>query len=210
LLFSMMAHVLDLLGKISPAELWQQHGHTLALLAAVLVASIGFVAAQALFKYQGVFSNFPMRLRWNFHRLMLEQSMSFYQDEFAGRIATKVMQTSLAVRDTWLIVTDILVYVVIYFVTMLAVLGGFDMALVLPFLGWLAAYLAGAVVLRAAPGQGGAGAGRRPVADDRPHHRRVHQHRHRQAVLARAPRGRPSPARRCRSSWSRPTARCAW
>jgi ATP-binding cassette subfamily B multidrug efflux pump len=142
LLFSMMAHVLDLLGKISPAQLWQQHGHTLAVLAAVLVASIGFVAAQALFKYQGVFSNFPMRLRWNFHRLMLEQSMSFYQDEFAGRIATKVMQTSLAVRDTWLIVTDILVYVVIYFVTLLAVLGAFDIGLVLPFLIWLAAYLA--------------------------------------------------------------------
>jgi ATP-binding cassette subfamily B multidrug efflux pump len=70
-----------------------------------------------------VFGNFPMRLRWNFHRLMLGQSMSFYQDEFAGRIATKVMQTALAVRDTWLIVTDILVYVVIYFVTMLAVVG---------------------------------------------------------------------------------------
>ncbi len=142
LLFSMMAHVLDVLGKISPPQLWQQHGHTLALLSAVLVGSIGLAAAQALFKYQGVFSNFPMRLRWNFHRLMLEQSMSFYQDEFAGRIATKVMQTSLAVRDSWLIVTDILVYVVIYFVTLLAVLGAFDVGLVLPFLVWLVAYLA--------------------------------------------------------------------
>jgi hypothetical protein len=40
-----------------------------------------------------------MRLRWNFHRLMLAQSMGFYQDEFAGRIAAKVMQTALAVRD---------------------------------------------------------------------------------------------------------------
>ena len=47
-----------------------------------------------------------MLLRWNFHRLMLGQSMGFYQDEFAGRIATKVMQTALAVRDTWLIVAS--------------------------------------------------------------------------------------------------------
>ena len=52
-----------------------------------------------------------MRLRWNFHRLMLGQSMSFYQDEFAGRVATKVMQTALAVRDAWMIVADILVFV---------------------------------------------------------------------------------------------------
>jgi ATP-binding cassette, subfamily B, multidrug efflux pump len=72
--------------------------------------------------------------------LMLAQSMSFYQDEFAGRIATKVMQTALAVRDTWLIFTDILVYVVIYFVTLIAVLGAFDGWLVVPFMGWLFLY----------------------------------------------------------------------
>ena len=41
-----------------------------------------------------------MRLRWNFHRLMLGQSLGFYQDEFAGRVSAKVMQTALAVRDT--------------------------------------------------------------------------------------------------------------
>jgi ATP-binding cassette subfamily B multidrug efflux pump len=82
-----------------------------------------------------------MRLRWNFHRLMLDQSMGFYQDEFAGRIATKVMQTALAVRDTWLVLADILVYVVIYFLTIVAVVGGMDPWLMLPFLGWLAAYV---------------------------------------------------------------------
>ena len=141
LLFSMMAHVIDLLGRVKPAELWQGHGHTLTLLAVVLLASVVFAALQALFKYQGLFGNFPMRMRWNFHRLMLAQSMSFYQDEFAGRIATKVMQTSLAVRDTWLIFTDILVYVVIYFVTLIAVLGAFNAWLVVPFLGWLALYI---------------------------------------------------------------------
>jgi ATP-binding cassette subfamily B multidrug efflux pump len=67
--------------------------------------------------------------------------MAFYQDEFAGRMATKVMQTALAVRDTWMIVADILVFVVIYFVTMVAVVGGFDRWLLLPFLGWLLLYI---------------------------------------------------------------------
>jgi ATP-binding cassette subfamily B multidrug efflux pump len=140
LLFSMMAHIVDLLGKAEPAQLWHQHGSLLATLGAILGVSIVFAALQALFKYQGVFGNFPMRLRWNFHRLMLEQSMAFYQDEFAGRIATKVMQTSLAVRDTWLIFTDILVYVLIYFATMIAVVGAFDAWLMVPFLGWLVLY----------------------------------------------------------------------
>jgi ATP-binding cassette subfamily B multidrug efflux pump len=141
LLFSMMAHVVDVLGHVAPAALWQQQGRVLTWLGGILLASVVFAALQALFKYQGLFSNFPMRLRWNFHRLMLEQSMGFYQDEFAGRISTKVMQTALAVRDTWLIFTDILVYVVIYFVTLIAVVGVFDAWLVLPFMGWLGLYL---------------------------------------------------------------------
>ena len=82
-----------------------------------------------------------MRLRWKFHRLLLSQSLGFYQDEFAGRIATKVMQTALAVRDTWLIVAEILVFVVIYFVTMLAVIGSFDVWVLVPFCAWVALYV---------------------------------------------------------------------
>jgi ATP-binding cassette subfamily B multidrug efflux pump len=140
ILFSMMAHVVDLLSTVKPAELWAREGRTLAMLAGVMAASVGVAGLWALIKYQAVFSNFPMRLRWNFHRLMLGQSLSFYQDEFAGRIATKVMQTALAVRDTWLIFADILTYVLIYFGTMLAVVGGFDWRVMLPFLGWLAFY----------------------------------------------------------------------
>ncbi|MCW5633327.1 MAG: ABC transporter ATP-binding protein [Rubrivivax sp.] len=142
LLFSMMAHVVDVLAQVRPADLWQREGTTLLVLGGVLLGSIALAALQALVKYQAVYGNFPMRLRWNFHRLLLEQSMSFYQDEFAGRIATKVMQTALAVRDCWLIVTDILVYVVIYFVTMVGIVGAFDLLLVAPFLGWLALYVA--------------------------------------------------------------------
>ena len=142
LLFSMMAHVVDLLGKTPPAELWQRHGSLLAVLGGVLGLSIVFAALQALFKYQGIFGNFPMRLRWSFHRLMLAQSMAFYQDEFAGRISTKVMQTALAVRDTWLTFADILVYVVIYFATMVGVMAAFDAWLMVPFLGWLVLYVA--------------------------------------------------------------------
>ena len=140
LLFSMMAHIVDSLGRVEPAQLWAEEGRTLTIMSAVLAASIVLALLQALLKYQAVFSNFPMRMRWNFHRLMLEQSMSFYQDEFAGRISTKVMQTALAVRDTWLIFCDILVYVVIYFITMVVVVGAFDLRLVLPFMGWLALY----------------------------------------------------------------------
>ncbi len=141
LLFSMMGRVVDWLGQVDKAHLWSDHLGTLTLLAGVLVLSPLLVALQSLLKHQTLAANFPMRLRWNFHRLMLGQSMSFYQDEFAGRVATKVMQTSLAVRDTVLIVTDILVFVIIYFVTMVTVVGRFDLWLLLPFFAWLGLYM---------------------------------------------------------------------
>ena len=141
LLFAMLGRVVDWLGAATPATLWDEHRGSLLLLAAILAASPVVVAAQTMLKHQALAGNFPMRLRWNFHRLLLGQSLGFYQDEFAGRIATKVMQTALAVRDVWMILADILVFVVIYFVTMVAVVGSFDLWVLVPFLGWLALYV---------------------------------------------------------------------
>ncbi len=141
LLFSFLGSIVDWLSKVQPADLWTQERGRLLLLGAVLAGSIALVALQSMIKQQTLFGNFPMLLRWNFHRMMLGQSMSFYQDEFAGRIATKVMQTALAVRDTWLIVAELLVFVVIYFVTLLAVLGNFDLRLLVPFLAWVSLYI---------------------------------------------------------------------
>ena len=141
LLFAMLGRIVDWLGATPPAQVWSEHGGTLLLLAAVLAASPLAVALQTLIKHQALAGNFPMRLRWNFHRLLLGQSLGFYQDEFAGRIATKVMQTALAVRDVWMIVADILVFVVIYFVTMAVIVGAFDLRALVPFLAWLALYV---------------------------------------------------------------------
>ena len=142
LLFSMMGHIVDWLAKVEPSQLWARERGSLLLLAGVLLASPLVVALQTLFKHQALAGNLPMRLRWNFHRLMLGQSMGFYQDEFAGRVAAKVMQTALAVRDVVMILGDIMVFVVIYFVTMAAIVGSFDTWLLLPFALWLVLYAA--------------------------------------------------------------------
>lgn len=141
LLFAMLGRVVDWLARVEPASLWAEEGSTVLLLVGIIGGSIVLVALQTMLKHQTLAGNFPMRLRWNFHRMMLAQSMAFYQDEFAGRVAAKVMQTALAVRDTILILTDILVFVTIYFVTMIVVVGGFDSWLLLPFIGWLGCYL---------------------------------------------------------------------
>jgi ATP-binding cassette subfamily B multidrug efflux pump len=141
LLFAMLGKIVDWLADIPPQLLWNQERSTLLIFAGILAASPFLVGLQNLFKHQVLGGNFPMRLRWNFHRLMLNQSMHFYQDEFAGRIAAKVMQTSLALRDVCFILGDILVYVAIYFFTLIAVVGYFNTWMLVPFLGWLLLYV---------------------------------------------------------------------
>jgi ATP-binding cassette, subfamily B, multidrug efflux pump len=140
LLFAFLGRIVDWLGAVPQAELWTRHGSTLMWIGIALAASMVITLGWALLRFNTIAGNFPMRLRWRFHRLLLGQSMSFYQDEFAGRISTKLMQTALAVRDVWMIGADILVYVLVYFATLIGVLIGFDAWLLAPFLGWLGLY----------------------------------------------------------------------
>jgi ATP-binding cassette subfamily B multidrug efflux pump len=141
-LFSVLGGVVDWLAEVPPARLLAERGPALLALAAILLLSPIVVALQTMFKHQSIAGNMPMLLRWTFHRHMLGQSLAFYADEFAGRVATKVMQTALAVRDVWMLVADIIVFVVIYVGTMLGVAAAFDLWLLAPFLGWLALYVA--------------------------------------------------------------------
>ena len=142
LLFAVLGRMVDWLGNTRPGQLWVEQGSTLKVLAGLVLASIVVVALQTIVKHQTLAVNFPMRLRWNFHRLMLGQSMAFYQDEFAGRLTTKVMQTALAVRDTLFVLADVLVAMAVYVATMTLLAAAFDVKLVLPFLVWLTLYIA--------------------------------------------------------------------
>lgn len=140
LLFAVLGRVVDWLGSVAPADLWAQRRTELIGIMVLLLASIALVALQTSIKHQVLAINFPLRLRWNFHRLMLGQSMAFYADEFAGRITTKIMQTALAVRDMIFTTTDVVVGMGVYLVTILALLAGFDARLLLPFALWMVAY----------------------------------------------------------------------
>ncbi len=140
LLFSMLGKLIDWMGQSSPQQFLVQQSTHLWILGAILAGSPLLIALAAWIKYQSIQPVFPMRLRWIFHRHMLNQSMSFFHDEFAGRIAAKVMQTALAVRDTWVTIADILVYVVVYLITVSAVVASFDSWLLTPFLGWMVLY----------------------------------------------------------------------
>ena len=141
LLFGFLGRIVDWLASVAPAQLWQREGRTLTLLALATASIPLLVALHTMVQHQMLAGNVPMRLRWVYHQLMLRQSMSFYQDEFSGRVAAKVMQTALAVRDMCNILADVMVFVVVYFVTLVAMVGQFHPLMLLPFGVWLALYI---------------------------------------------------------------------
>jgi ATP-binding cassette, subfamily B, multidrug efflux pump len=140
LLFAVLGYVVDWISTTAPSALWAERKGALIGITVLLLASVLLVAVQTSIKHQVLAINFPLRLRWNFHRLMLGQSMAFYADEFAGRITTKIMQTALAVRDMIFTTTDVVIGMGIYLITILALLAGFDGRLIVPFALWIAAY----------------------------------------------------------------------
>jgi ATP-binding cassette, subfamily B, multidrug efflux pump len=140
-LLGFMGQVVDWLGALQPGQLWQAHGGDIRTFLWILAASIVVTIIWALLRFNVIAGNFPMRMRWNFHRQLLQQSMSFFQDEFSGRIAAKLMQTALAVRDVWTSALDIMIYVLVYFISLIGILWNLDARLLLPFLGWLVFYV---------------------------------------------------------------------
>ncbi|GAA0789466.1 MULTISPECIES: ABC transporter ATP-binding protein [Pseudomonadati] len=142
-LFGFMGQLVDWLVTKNPDTLWQEEGDTLITMSVIVLVIIPvLVWLHASIVYQTLLGNYPMAIRWMAHRYLLKQSISFYQDDFAGRVATKVMQTALAVRETVMKLLDVLMYILIYFTSMLVMIASADVRLMLPMLIWLAAYVA--------------------------------------------------------------------
>jgi ATP-binding cassette, subfamily B, multidrug efflux pump len=139
-LLAFMGQLVDWLADLPRGQLMAVHGKHLTIFVIVLAASMLITAMWALMRFNVIAGNFPMRMRWRFHQQLLQQSMSFFQDEFSGRIATKLMQTALAVREVWTIALDILVYVLVYFLSLIAILWSFNAWLLAPFFAWLLLY----------------------------------------------------------------------
>lgn len=142
--YSQIGHLVDWLSGSTPENFLENHKTNLIILTSFLLANIFFSSIQSIIRHQILYSSFPMRLRWRFHNLLLLHGLDFFHSDFAGRLSSKVMQTSLAVREFWVILGDMVTYVVIYFVTISIVLGAVSPILLIPLLIWLALFVCSA------------------------------------------------------------------
>ena len=140
-LYAYVGNLVDRMTALGVGGFLAAEGPRLAWMAALVLLGLPLLTwLNSAVQHQTLLGNFPMRIRWNVHRYLLRQSMGYFQDEFAGRIATKLMQTSLAVRETVVKLFDIGNYVLVYFGGTLLVAASADWRLMLPFAGWLLCY----------------------------------------------------------------------
>lgn len=141
-LFAFLGKLVDWLTVSDPTTFLQDEGSKLLWWGLMVVVALPLtVLLHSLVVHQTLLGNYPMSIRWQAHRYLLGQSLSFFQDEFAGRIATKVMQSSLAIREAVLKLLDVLLYVAVYFGGIVVVFASSDTRLMAPLLVWFVMYL---------------------------------------------------------------------
>ncbi|MDE1224250.1 ABC transporter ATP-binding protein/permease [Vibrio aestuarianus] len=141
-LFGFMGKLVDWLSTSNPETFLADNSSTLIGLSILLLVIMPLlIGLYSLLIHQTMLGNYPMSIRWLAHRYLLKQSLSFYQDDFAGRIATKVMQTALSIRETVMKTLDVFVYVSVYFTAIVVILAQADWRLMMPMLAWLAVYI---------------------------------------------------------------------
>lgn len=141
-LFAFLGRLVDWLATSTPSTFIENQGNELFWWAImVLIGLPAAVFLHALIIHQTLLGNYPMSIRWRAHNYLLGQSLTFYQNEFAGRIATKLMQTSLAIRESVMKLLDVLLYVVVYFTGLVVMISGSDYRLTIPLLIWVTLYI---------------------------------------------------------------------
>lgn len=142
MLYSVVGQMVDWLAEKKIESFFETEWPTLLGMSIFILIWIPLlVSLHALAINQTLMGNFPMRVRWLSHRYLLSQSYAFFQHEFSGRIATKVMQTALAVRETVLKLLDVMLFVLIYLTTTMFLIINADPLLCIPLLIWLILYI---------------------------------------------------------------------
>ncbi|MFN0218935.1 MAG: ABC transporter ATP-binding protein [Hyphomicrobium sp.] len=144
MLFAFIGKVVDLMREAaSPAEFFDKNSSTLLAMAFLaLVARPIVFFLHDLTKSQVVATTFTNRVRWQTHSYILRQSMGFFQNDFAGRIANKIVQTAPALRESVVQLIDALWYATVQFFGALVLFAAADVRLTIPMLVWLGIYIA--------------------------------------------------------------------
>ena len=141
-LFSYLSRIIDLAQGTPNTEFFQVHGSELLWMAVVaLILRPIFFGLHDLLVHQTISPGMTSMIRWQNHSYVLRQSLNFFQNDFAGRIAQRIMQTGNSLRDSAVQAVDAIWHVLIYVISSLVLFVEADWRLMIPLLIWIACYI---------------------------------------------------------------------
>ncbi len=132
--------VVDLVSHTEPGEMFSANAHVLILMAALILVRPAVWFLDILSHFHAITPSLVDRVRWQSHWHMMRQSWGFFQNDFAGRIANKVMQSGEALETSFMQLVDAVWYALVFIVIAFFVLGGQSLVYVVPLVAWLAVY----------------------------------------------------------------------
>jgi ATP-binding cassette subfamily B multidrug efflux pump len=146
-LFYFVGRLVDLLETVEPADGWagliDLHGPELAFMLFVVVGARFLVTAlAALVEEQTIVPGFYNMVRWQAYSHVARQSLSFFQNDFAGRVVTKVWQAGQATGDFMVSILQVVWFVIIYTATTMVLVAGLDWRLAALVGLWIVAFIA--------------------------------------------------------------------
>ncbi|WP_440222604.1 ABC transporter ATP-binding protein [Dokdonella sp. MW10] len=141
-MFSYLARIVDLVSEKPDADFFRRHADVLLWMAGItLIARPLLVLLHNLFVNQAIVPGLSNRTRWLTHSYVVRQSLSFFQNDFAGRIANRVMQTGTSLRESAVHMVDAIWYILVYTGSALWLFAQADPWLMLPLAIWLVGYV---------------------------------------------------------------------
>ena len=142
-LFSYLSRIIDLVNGATPVTLFAEHWPILLWMGFVaLILRPVFIALHDMLVHQSINPGMTSMIQWQQHNYVLRQSLNFFHNDFAGRIAQRITQTGNALRDSAVQLVDAIWHVLIYAVTSLVLFAEADWRLMIPLVIWIVAYVA--------------------------------------------------------------------
>lgn len=141
-MFHYLAKIVDLVAAESGVGFFQRHANDLLWMAGItLIARPLLIALHNLIVNQSVVPSLSNRIRWLNHNYVVRQSLNFFQNDFAGRVANRVMQTGASLRESAIQMVDAIWYIAVYTGSALWLFAQADPWLMAPLAIWLVVYV---------------------------------------------------------------------